>query len=149
MEPFLRDRKAAYGAFILLAAFAACVATIGYFISASSIYSSAKGEAVGHTTTYQGISKQDLRGIVEEAALVASREAGAEGWGESEAEERFKVIVKEWIASYLSERGVYNVEITVEEESEMRESNEETLIDLGRYVIAVSGAGAETEIIVD
>jgi hypothetical protein len=149
MRRLVGDRRASYGAFILLAAFAACVVTVGYFISASDIYSSAKGEAVGHITTYQGISRQDLLRIVEEAALVASREAGAKGWDEREAEERFKEMAEVWINSYLAERGVYGVDIMVEEKSEMKEKGGETYIDLGRYVIAVFGAGAKAEIVVD
>jgi hypothetical protein len=146
---FLRDRRASYGVFVLIATFAACVVTIGYFIAVAGIYSSARGEALGQSSAYQSISRQDLLRLLEEAALVASMEAGENGWDESRVDERFKEIAEEWIASYLERRGVYDVEITVEEDPEMKEKEGETYIDLGRYVIAVSGSGATTEVVVE
>ena len=149
MRQYTIDGRGSYGAFILLGAFAVCIVTVGYFISVSGIYSSVRGEALGHSVTYESISKLDLLRIVEKAALVASREGAENGWNEDDIERRFKEISEEWIASYLEERGVYGVDITVEKKSEMKKKGEETYVDRGRYVVVISGRGAKTEMLLD
>jgi hypothetical protein len=149
MRQFLSDRRGSYGVLLLIGAFAVCVVTVGYFISVAGIHSSARGEAVGHATTYQSISRQDLLRILEKAALVTSMEGGANGWNESQVDERFKEVSERWITSYLEGRGVYEVNITVEKRAEMREKNRETYVDLGRYVITISGRGAKTVMVVE
>jgi len=149
MGDFIKERLASYGAFILIGAFTVCIVTLGYFIAASGIYTSAKDEALGHSTTYESISKRDLYRIVEKAALVASREGAENGWHENDIERRFKEISEEWIASYLEERGVYGVDIRVEKKSKMKKKGDETYVDLGRYVVVISGRGAKTEMLLD
>ena len=149
MTRYLEDRIATYGAFILIGTFAVGIVVVGYFITASGIYTSAKGEALGHSVTYESISKLDLLRIVENAALVASREGAENGWDEDDIERRFKEISEEWLASYLEERGVYGVDITVEKKSELKKKGDETYVDLGKYVVVISGRGAKTEMLLD
>lgn len=146
----LQDNRAGvYGVFIVLGAFAVSIVAVGYFIGAANIYTLSRGEALGHVTAYQGIGRADLMRIVEEAALVASKEAGEAGWGDDEVDQRFRELVEMWIAEYMADRGVYDVEIQVLDEQTLKEEDKESIIVLGRYVVEVKGQGAETEVLVE
>lgn len=135
--------------FVVLALFVAAITTAGYFINTSSQMVSGGGEAVGQSLAYQSISKLDLLMILEEAQLTASREGAEKGWNEGQVELYFKYIADRWIQAYLETRGIYSIEITVEKESGIREKSEETYIDLGKYVLKVSGKGGLTEVRVE
>jgi len=120
---------------VLAAMLVTAVLVVGYSTTSERILLSHHQTA--KLSLYGKISEKDLERILDEASLRAAQVGAENGWSDSQVEDYFRNLSNTWIDEYLRERGVYDVEIVVAENSSLDEESGETVIQAGRYLLEV------------